>query len=363
MAKKKKRKHLPNPARMDPTRTTLIRRRWIAESRRRFKKLAQAVVQHVVKDDALDLIPDEPKHVVWTNSENIQNARKVYAFKTSDEKLKAFNAWFKQQVDEGIFGISEEGVDPERPWTATYVESAHRQGVVRGFNQVHNLDNKAAPEFAAGSRAQWLAQAFAAPETVAKVRMLGTRAFELLKGVSGPQAANINRILAEGISSGIHPIKLARQMTTEIGMSSMRAERIARTETIHAHAEGQLDSFEALGVEEVGIEAEWQTAGDNRVCPRCSSLSGVVLTVKEARGRLPLHPNCRCMWVPSLGSRKTGSKSIGLDEFNRRSKTKTKESGKDERRSKNTATDTTSRPAPRKVKGEGPPKRIKSDKK
>lgn len=36
--------------------------------------------------------------------------------------------------------------------------------------------------------------------------------------------------------------------------------------TIRAHAEGQLDALEQMGVEEVGVMVEWSTAGDDRVC-------------------------------------------------------------------------------------------------
>ena len=82
----------------------------------------------------------------------------------------------------------------------------------------------------------------------------------------------------------------------------MDAERFAAylvTQGIHAHSEGQLDSFEKLGVEEVGVMAEWITAGDDRVCERCAVLEGAVLKVKEARGLIPRHPNCRCAWLPA----------------------------------------------------------------
>jgi hypothetical protein len=74
---------------------------------------------------------------------------------------------------------------------------------------------------------------------------------------------------------------------------------LARTEIIHAHAEGQLDAFELLKVEGVQVLAEWSTAGDEIVCELCSDLEGVVMTIKEARGSLPRHPNCRCAWVPA----------------------------------------------------------------
>lgn len=68
---------------------------------------------------------------------------------------------------------------------------------------------------------------------------------------------------------------------------------------IRAHAEGQLDSFKTLGVEEVGVAVEWATANDDKVCPKCQSLEGIVLKIDEARGLLPRHPGCRCAWIPA----------------------------------------------------------------
>ena len=45
--------------------------------------------------------------------------------------------------------------------------------------------------------------------------------------------------------------------------------------------------------------AEWTTAGDERVCPECGGWEGIKMTIEEARGMIPLHPNCRCDWLPA----------------------------------------------------------------
>ena len=57
--------------------------------------------------------------------------------------------------------------------------------------------------------------------------------------------------------------------------------------------------------------AEWSTAGDDRVCPLCGPLEGSVMTVKEARGLLPRHPNCRCAWIPADKKRKEAGQKRG----------------------------------------------------
>jgi SPP1 gp7 family putative phage head morphogenesis protein len=87
-------------------------------------------------------------------------------------------------------------------------------------------------------------------------------------------------------------------------MTRTRANALARTELVRAHAEGQLDAYVALGEKEVGVMAEWITAGDDRVCDLCQDLEGVVMTITEARGTIPRHVNCRCAWIPADRVRK-----------------------------------------------------------
>src|SRR5207253_1738755 len=37
---------------------------------------------------------------------------------------------------------------------------------------------------------------------------------------------------------------------------------------------------------------EWLGTPDDKICPACSALQGIVLKVKEAHGLIPRHPNC-----------------------------------------------------------------------
>lgn len=278
-----------NPLRLDPTRTTMIRKAFAREMRVRFKALRQVIRELVLTDDVFGL-QDAPY---------IFNAapRQAWKFKTSDDKLRSFNRWFKSQVDQKVLSTDYKG----KPWLAKYVESSYRKGLVRAYiDSKRKEEMDKAPAYIQGSRAQFLSTSFAAPERVSKVQLLSTRTFEELNGVSAAMGQKISRILAGGIANGLGVQKLARQMDDAISsMTRTRAEMIARTEIIHAHAEGQLDAFEDLGVAEVGVMSEWSTAGDELVCPLCEELEGTVFTVEEARGLIPRHPNCRCTWIPA----------------------------------------------------------------
>jgi len=53
-------------------------------------------------------------------------------------------------------------------------------------------------------------------------------------------------------------------------------------------------------VSKVKKEVELSTAGDERVCATCEGLEGETYTIDEARGVIPLHPLCRCSWIPVI---------------------------------------------------------------
>lgn len=280
-----------NPIRKDPSRTTMIRKNFEADIRRRFRKLANEVWLFLVEQDALGL--SERISTVSSITKVFNASPKQYAFLSDPDKLTAFNRWFQQQVEADILSVPP-GTPPGQPWTAKYVESAYKRGQLNAyFASKNNV-------FGQLSEQQFLRSSFLQPETVNKIRLLATRAFEGMKGISAQMGSRMNTILAQGLADGSGAIDLAKQMSSQINtMLNSRALVIARTEIMNAHAEGQLDAFEELGVDELGVMAEWSTAGDERVCPRCADMEGKLFTVEEARGLIPLHPNCRCSWIPA----------------------------------------------------------------
>jgi SPP1 gp7 family putative phage head morphogenesis protein len=226
----------------------------------------------------------------------VENARRQYQFLTTPQKLKQFQNWLDQQVKAGLLQVTG---NQNKPWTSTYVESAWRKGMVRAYMDVHKGELAAKLPWYRGSGEQFVTDAFLQPELMSKVELLATRAFEGMKGVTATMSTQMSRILADGMSRGAGPAEIARQMRKTIStLSRDRAMTIARTEIIHAHAEGQLDGYKLMGISEVSAEVEWSTAGDELVCPKCDELNGEVYSIDEARGKIPLHPNCRCAWKP-----------------------------------------------------------------
>ena len=264
----------------------MIRRRFIADINRRFRKLKAAITDFLVIKDALALEEAEQLSPLSVFADP-----KEFIFATDPGKLEAFNDWFRQQIDTNVF--TPGGFTGTHNLTTQYVESAYKRGQLNAY--FASKQGQFAGELGVGEQTseEFLRSSFNAPETLSKLKLLGTRTFEDLKGVTTTMSANMSRILADGLAAGRNPRDIAREMNASIdSLGKRRAATIARTEVIHAHAEGQLDAFSRLGVEELGIQAEWQTAGDNRVCTECQDREGETFSIEEARGLIPLHPNC-----------------------------------------------------------------------
>lgn len=281
-----------NPLNFDPTRTTLIRRQFAAELTRRYLALIREIERFLVENDTLGLGEVGPVTLA-------QPGRRAYAFNTDAEKLHLFNEWLRRQMEETIMALDPSagiGQISQGPWTLKYIQRAYQRGRLNAFLRTRRA--QAASAFGVTFE-EVLQLSTRRANQLQKMLLLGTRSFEQLRGVNAAMAAEMNRILSQGLIDKRSPEYLARQMVASVrGLSKSRALLIAQTETIYAHAEGQLDAFEEEGIEEIQVRAEWVTAGDSRVCPLCQANEGKTFTIEAARGLIPLHPRCRCSWVP-----------------------------------------------------------------
>lgn len=234
--------------------------------------------------------------------ELIVNSR--WSFRTSVEQLNLFRAWIDSQTSALFFSGQKDATDAT--WWKRYVVDGFVKGAGRAFDQLRGHVTGSIRDFHKGTRYEFLRSAFAQPETVEKVQLLASRVFTDLKGVTDTMSSQLSRNLVEGLSQGKNPRTIAAEMVKTVDkMEKQRALVIARTEIIRAHASGQLVAMKQMGVERVGVMVEWAVARDRqgnpdeRVCPLCYPLNGIVLTLQEAEGLLPRHPLCRCMYTPA----------------------------------------------------------------
>lgn len=277
-----------NVRKTDPTGTLGIRSNYVKDVRRRFRAFKAKLRGYI-----LALPVGEKSSASHTFSVN-------FDFTSNPEKLTAFLAWLKEAEEDGILetvqGPALYGLKLEsEQWADKYILSSYKKGARDAYI-------RAGMAAVTGLTAdQYIASAFFSPIHADAVAMLYMRNFTELKGVTAAMDQKISRILAEGLSRGDSPRKIARELGPVVDWGKVRAERVARTECIRAHAEATLNSYASFGIEGVEVLAEILTAGDDRVCEKCSSLEGQVYTIEEARGLIPQHPNCRCVYLPVLG--------------------------------------------------------------
>jgi SPP1 gp7 family putative phage head morphogenesis protein len=276
---------------LDPSRTSLLRRKLFRDMDKRFLQLKRDIIKLIVTEDAFGLKESPDKETLRKQGLTILQS---FQFMADPQKIKAFQNWLTQQINAGVLKLGKGG----KPWTNDYVFSAYKQGALRAYIDTYKQKKFNKSGWFKGSQEQFLLSFFGLPETKRRLELIFTRAYDQLQGISTPMGLLLSRHLATGLAHGWSPSKIAREINKSITtISTYRARMIARTEVIYAHAEGQLDSFENLGIDKLNLLVEWSTAGDELVCKECNANAGRTYTVDEARGLIPLHPNCRCAWT------------------------------------------------------------------
>lgn len=273
--------HRTNAQRQDPTQTTGTRREFAAACYRRFRSLKGLIRETVEENDALRV-------------GQRQNARPRddFRFEQNDRKQEAFMRWLRQAMDDEVLEpVGPAAARGGRHWTATYIRSASR----RGIKNAH----QALREQGFDVDAEELDRVFNAPVHRETVRSIYLRAYDALEGITSAVDQEISRELAQGFVEGVGPRELASRLNERVdSIGITRARTMARTEVIRAANESTLDRLESVGIDEVTGQVEHLTAQDSRVCPTCRALGGSTYSIDEARGRIPVHPSCRCTWVP-----------------------------------------------------------------
>jgi SPP1 gp7 family putative phage head morphogenesis protein len=268
--------------RLDPTRTYVLRRKYIADMDRRFRELIQQVKNLVYDKDFFKL--DDS---LFFASAHINQLPR------DSNKINQFMEWLRRAQAQGILQVSY-GTPVQsaasQSWQNIYIQTTYRRALQQAGAKLRRQGVEVSD--------RWMDYGFLEPVHADRAGIIYTRAFTQLAGVTEAVSADMSRVLAEGMASGIGSQQLARNLENSVSIGMVRARRIAQTEIINAHAEATLNAYTEAGIEGVEVEAEFSTSRDNVVCPKCEALEGRTFSIEEARGVIPVHPNCRCAWVP-----------------------------------------------------------------
>jgi len=299
--------HVYNSFRVDPTRTTMLRNAFAHQMDLRFNVLASLVYKAIVDRDCFGM-----KKTLTTFQEGLP-IHQAFNFATSQEKVEAFMQWLQQQVDAGVLQVryaQQLGEAVRQAWTNMYIEDAYKRGIIRARFEMQRAGMDVPSILATGGVVASMGNMF----HMDRVGLLYTRVYTDLKGITEAMSTQISRVLAQGMIEGDGMRLIARKLlqvitgrgetlgiTDTLGRfipAKRRAEMLARTEIIRAHHVATIQEYRNWGVIGLKVTVEWITAGDDRVCPKCASLEGRIFTLDEAEPLIPLHPNCRCCFIP-----------------------------------------------------------------
>lgn len=112
----------------------------------------------------------------------------------------------------------------------------------------------------------------------------------------GALAADLSITIRNAILTGEAPEKVARKIKKRYNTSAYNAKRLVNTEVARVVSSAQLTAYnESEVVEQVMYTATLE----KNTCPRCAELDGKYFNKKEVPS-IPLHPNCRCCFVPVI---------------------------------------------------------------
>jgi SPP1 gp7 family putative phage head morphogenesis protein len=291
----------------DPTNTLAIRRDFLREVRRRFRRLRGLVRRTVgYENDALNLKQDA---TLAPNAEE----RESFQVSTRSGLKQQFAEWFEQAVDDEILNpMPAPQVQNGEHWSGGYVRASYEKGW-------KNAEGRLMQE---GVSTEAVEEVFDRPVAKSSIARAYMSTFSDMRDIADDMKPTVRRIVARGFAEGVNPREMARRINNEIEtIRRTRAETLARTKTVDAYSEATLDRYQQAGVDTVS-HGEWATAGDARVCPICIALEGREFTIPRMRGgtfefaaegedvsdalagtyqiKPPAHPNCRCTILPVI---------------------------------------------------------------
>lgn len=110
----------------------------------------------------------------------------------------------------------------------------------------------------------------------------------------------VQQTIEDGITGGHSISRMADKLEEYVKVPNQGqryiTERLARSETAHFMAQGQLMSYEEIGIEKY----QYVAALAENTCDTCGGLDGETFDVKDARpgdNYPPMHANCRCTTI------------------------------------------------------------------
>lgn len=234
--------------------------------------------------------------------------QRAFAFETNTKKIQAFIDWLNSLINEDLLrlGVMADVGDVNEFWGNVYIFESYKRGVqdIR-----FDLKQQGVYDF------RDLDAVMHTPVHLNRVAQMFLRNYENLKGITSDMSKQLANALSEGFINGLSPKDIAKNLVELIEKGKMadisikdklgrtistknRASLLARTECIAAHINGAVEECLRMGYEKGQVFAEFIAGYDNRVCDTCANMHMQTFTLEEIRALIPVHPQCRCTFVP-----------------------------------------------------------------
>lgn len=132
---------------------------------------------------------------------------------------------------------------------------------------------------------------------------------DLVKGLDDVSKKQINQIIQSALTDKLSLADTLEKIRSSQVFSEERAQVIWTTESARALERGRCDMATAQNIE-MGILIP---VNDRRTCGQCRTLTDARMSISKIRSLLPVHPRCRCTFVPDFTSEMPKSISKASD--------------------------------------------------
>ncbi len=248
-----------NPLKVDPSKTAT------------FKRIALSNITRILKKLVVDI------HDYLDSKSDLGRMGFTYLNLSDNNKVTQFSTWLDEYLTHHV--------STNLAWLKSLLDKVYQQGITRSYKDVRGT--KDANSLAVGLHEFSL-------RIGNEERLLLTLRTEIeIVSLTSTLSQLIKRVYLDNLDSSTNAItKSIKELILSTYFS--KYSTTLRTEIVRVHAAGQLTSYELLGIKKVQFIAEQKTTG---ICSVCNPNDGKVFTIKEAKGLIPLHPNCSCAWT------------------------------------------------------------------
>lgn len=118
-------------------------------------------------------------------------------------------------------------------------------------------------------------------------------------------ANRIYQDVLDCIRIGKRPREVAKKIKDDFGVTAYQATRLVNTELARVVNEAQLDVYRNSGVVD---KVMWMATLEKNTCETCAENDGKTFALNAAP-KLPLHPSCRCCYVPIVDGYTPGKRA------------------------------------------------------